>query len=149
MRHNTMALKKLFLDTFQSMGNVRKAVDVVNESVETGDSRGSLDRSTVYHWRKKDLQFARDFDTAAEAFADSLETMALSRLQHPEGNRGGDVLLMFMLNALRPEKYRPSNSASAGADAREALSAMRLRLQQGSDGSTTVDIESGSRTNDG
>ena len=45
-----------------------------------------------------------------KAFADHLESMALTRIREPQGNRGSDVLLIAMLNAHRPELYRPANA---------------------------------------
>jgi hypothetical protein len=74
---------------------------------------------TVYQWREHDEPFSIAEHEARNAFADALEQEAVRRAWHGvqkpvyhEGRIVGhvrelsDVLLMFMLKALRPEKFR-------------------------------------------
>lgn len=36
-----------------------------------------------------------------------METLAFERVREPQGNRGSDALLSHILNAHRPEKWKP------------------------------------------
>lgn len=51
--------------------------------------------------------FAEGFEDAISTFADSMETLAFERVREPQGNRGSDALLSHILNAHRPEKWKP------------------------------------------
>jgi len=142
-RYITAPTKYAVLRAIAAYGNVTKAVDAVNSSLEeTGDSRGRLHRATVYDWKKKDLSFAESFDDAIDSFADSLEQRALERIDSPSGNRGSDTLLMFMLNGLRPLKYRQGEQRTD--DAKETLAAVRLKLSASKDAEVEVVLASGS-----
>ena len=146
-RYSTSAAQRAFIEAFRHHGNVRAAADAVRGSGETGDSRGSLDRSTIYRWRKNNAEFREAMQAAADDFADGLESRALARIDAADagtgrGNIGSDLLLLAYLNQARPEKWRPSSTGTgAGSDAREALAAVRMRLSS-PDGST-VEIEAG------
>jgi len=83
-----------------------------------------INRDTVYDWQHTDASFVARFQSAQRGFADSLEHKAFWRLDHPEGNRGGDVLMITMLNAHMPDKYRP-NAVVSDETARETLRALR------------------------
>jgi predicted YcjX-like family ATPase len=48
-----------------------------------------------YGWRDK------------RSFAESLEGIALDRVKNPDKGKGSDVLLITLLNANMPAKYRP------------------------------------------
>jgi len=61
---------------------------------------------------------------AKEEYRESLEDLARSRLLDPKGNIGSDVLLMAMLNAAWPEKYKKHEEKRNEA-AREALDTMK------------------------
>ena len=64
-------------------------------------------RATVYEWRTGDVfGFAARFDDARQDWRESLERIAMDRITDPQGNRGSDVLLMAMLNAAWPGKYK-------------------------------------------
>ena len=66
-------------------------------------------RQTAHHWIQADLYgFRERLEDAKAAFADRLETIAHNRveLQKPNDN---PVLLITLLNANRPEKYRPTS----------------------------------------
>ena len=84
-----------------------------------------ISRETVYAWQRQDAEgFVARFQVARDTFADTLERKAFWRIEHPEGNRGGDVLLITMLNAHLPDKYRP-NAVVSDETARETLRALR------------------------
>ena len=86
----------LFLQSYSKAGTNTAAAKSVGITVHA-----------VGIWKREDqLGFNARFAKAVEAFADELENIAMARINAPEGNRGGDVLLITMLNAHRPEKYR-------------------------------------------
>lgn len=58
-------------------------------------------RSTVYGWAKTDAEFAAAWRDIHEEFTDLLEATAQAR-----AITGSDLLIIFLLKALRPEKYR-------------------------------------------
>ena len=101
--------QRAFLAAFRETGNVRLACEVAG-----------VGRSSHYRWREKDPAYREAFDLAREDAADILEAEAFRRavegVEEPVGwykgvaggtvRRYSDVLLMFQLKALRPEKYR-------------------------------------------
>jgi hypothetical protein len=58
-------------------------------------------RKTVYKWKQRDAQFAQDWDEAIDDGTDGLEDIALERAK-----KSSDRLLIFLLKARRPAKYR-------------------------------------------
>jgi hypothetical protein len=79
-----------------------------------------LRKGSVYEWREKDAYFAQQWDDALEAYYQKMEAEADRRAVEgtlrPVFWRGeevgaireySDTLLMFRLNGLRPERYRP------------------------------------------
>ena len=87
-----------FLEAYEKCGTVNEACEHIGVS-----------RSAVQRWRQ-DPGFVEQYGESRVAFADHLESMALARISEPQGNRGSDVLLIAMLNAHRPELYRPANA---------------------------------------
>lgn len=71
-----------------------------------GLRKASISRSTADALRRAVPEFAERWEEAIQESADKLEEEMHSRLTDPHGNRGSDVLLMFNLKALRPNKYR-------------------------------------------
>src|ERR1700756_5465712 len=86
----TIQKRQQFLELLSESGNVRASCAALN-----------LCRSTLYQWRASDSAFAAAWDSALELGADGLEDEARRRAM-----AGSDILLMFLLKALRPEKYR-------------------------------------------
>jgi len=103
-----------FLAQYAKSGTIMRAAEATNVS-----------RETVRRWQRADkLGFADRFDSARERFREELEEIAFARLRDPQGNRGSDVLLITMLNAHWPEKYRP-NAQPEDQAALRFLSAIR------------------------
>lgn len=74
------------------------------------EARGSLTaaataagivRRTHYDWLEKDPEYVRDFAAAKARAIESLETVAFERAFD-----GSDLLLIFLLKAANPAKYR-------------------------------------------
>ena len=62
---------------------------------------------THYDWLEADtLGYRARFDAARNHYADTRERLMHDRLEDPQGNRGSDILLIFQLKGLRPDKWR-------------------------------------------
>ena len=59
-----------------------------------------IGRTTWYRWIREDKDFAAVVENAREMVADDLESEAVRRAKN-----GSDVLLIFLLKGLKPEKY--------------------------------------------
>ncbi len=93
-------LKQSFLKAYERYGTVTAAAKAVE-----------LSRDTVYRWRREDSAFAEAFENAREAVADLLETECLRRAY-----AGSDLLLIFLLKGLKPEKFRERQETRINAD---------------------------------
>ena len=60
-----------------------------------------VSRATAYRWREESEDFAAQWDAALEDALDAAEKAAWDR-----GLKASDTLLIFMLKAHRPDKYR-------------------------------------------
>ena len=99
-REGMLANRKRFLLAFGDCGTISQAAKVIG-----------VHRKTVEMWQK-DPEFAEDLHAARLAFAEMLEGIALDRVRNPDKNRGSDVLLLGLLNANLPAKYRPQFAMS-------------------------------------
>ncbi len=73
-------------------------------SVKAACEVAGIGRRTAYDWRNEDQEFASAWDEAIETGTDALEDEALSRAMN-----GSDTMLIFLLKARRPEKYRDTH----------------------------------------
>ena len=89
--------KAIFLSAYEEWGTIKKACEVAG-----------ISREGYKNWHTGDLEFVKQLEFMKESFAESLEVLALERVQNPDKNRGSDVLLLGLLNANMPAKYRPS-----------------------------------------
>lgn len=68
----------------------------------TGAARtAQFSRATAYRWRGEDAEFAASWDGSLEEGTDVLEDEAKRRAL-----AGSDTLLIFLLKARRPDKYK-------------------------------------------
>ena len=105
----TKARQDKFLAAYGEAGTIRGACTL-----------SEVTRSTVADWRHRDVQnFKVRFETSNELFRESLQDLAFARvrLQKPDGN---PVLLITLLNACWPEKYR-RDTYRADDNAREMM----------------------------
>lgn len=70
-------------------------------SVAGAAKLAGVGRQTVYDWRKRDAAFAAAWDDAIETGTDNLEDEARRRAMSTS-----DTLMIFMLKARRPDKYK-------------------------------------------
>lgn len=121
----------------------RRATDKTPENIEkflttladggtiaAGAKAAGVHRATAYKWRDEDPEFAAAWDEAIEQGTDALEDEAKRRavegVKEPVFHKGeicghvqrySDTLLIFMLKARRPEKYRETvRNEHTGAD---------------------------------
>ena len=88
-----------------------------------GLSMSGVHRRTIWQWKTDDtLGFRERYDKAKEHFTDSLETIALNLVKQL-GPGNSPVLLITLLNANLPEKYRPNVTVSDDT-AKETLNAI-------------------------
>ena len=89
--------KAIFLAAYEEWGTVKK-----------GCEAAGVTRHAYGRWTQRDPDFMRSVDLMKQSFAESLEAIALDRVKNPDKNRGSDVLLLGLLNANKPAKFRPS-----------------------------------------
>jgi hypothetical protein len=99
-----------FLDAIRASGNVRLAA-----------SAAGVDRSTPYVRAKRDPEFAANWAMAEQDAIDILEAEARRRALE-----SSDSLLMFLLRAHRPERYRDSVEVRLDVRAQAEQVAARL-----------------------
>ena len=129
-KEQVVLLKARFLDEFRQRGNLTAA------SREIG-----LTRQAVYKWRHSDQAFAEAFADAVEEATELMEwearRRAMGEVQMPVFHQGevvghiprySDQLLMFLLRAHRPEKYRERYEHRVGdADGRPLFPLAEVR----------------------
>jgi hypothetical protein len=138
-KEQVVLLKARFLEEFRERGNITASVRAVG-----------IARRTVHMWRKSDEEFAEAYEDAAEEALDLMEyearRRAMGQVQLPVYYLGGvvghmprysDPLLMFLLRAHRPEKYRERcQHRVEDTDRRQAfpLEALRALVEDAEDG---------------
>jgi hypothetical protein len=109
------------------------AILAAGSSVSAACRAAGYARSSAYHWRKTDADFAQDWAQAREEGTDLLEDEALRRasvgVEKPvyyQGQKIGvthdpsDRLMIFLLQARRPDIYRDRLKKSATDNAKDA-----------------------------
>ena len=111
------------------LARLRDTANVTRSCEECG-----LTRSSVYEWREDDKDFADAWDKAVDIGSDALEDEAIRRAHQgtlkPVFHQGqecgaireySDTLMIFMLKARRPERFRERSSVdlSGGLDLRQ------------------------------
>ena len=107
-----------FLDAYAEEGSLLAA------RLVTG-----ITRWRYRQWVIEDPGFSKRIDDAKGDFGESLEALALHRVRNPDKSRGSDVLLIGLLNANLPHKYRPSQAMDTDA-AKELIVEWRKAAKQ-------------------
>jgi hypothetical protein len=89
-RRQASEWRPAFIAALRNSGNVRASCHAADVS-----------RETVYNHREASAEFRADWDSALEDAIDVLEATARQRAQ-----ASSDTLLIFLLKAHRPDKYR-------------------------------------------
>jgi hypothetical protein len=98
-----------------------------------------IDHSHHYYWMRTDPAYVEAFAQAKEYSIQHLEDIAMARAT--DEVKPSDLLLIFLLKAARPEKYRDSVKRDERSDVSELLKAVLLELvdrQHARDGATPV-----------
>lgn len=111
--------KQVFIDELARSGNVLLS-----------SRKAGVGRTSVYQTRRDDPAFADQWDDAIDEAVDLLEAVARGRAVNgtdkPVYHRGvavgtvreySDILLMFLLKAHRPERFRDSYDLAKAVDA--------------------------------
>lgn len=110
--------QEVFLAAIVEWGTIRKACEV------TGVSRRGYRK-----WMTEDVGFSERIDGAKTDFGEGLEEIALDRIKNPDKGKGSDILLIGLLNANLPHKYRPAQAMDTDA-AKELITEWRKAAQQ-------------------
>jgi len=104
-------------------------------SITASAKAAKVNRSTAYMERRDDPEFARLWDEHLELAADLLEDEAKRR-----AFAGSDVLLMFLLKGIRPQKWRESRATIPPAELNRLIEEelQRIAKQKDADGSEPV-----------
>jgi hypothetical protein len=86
----TSEVRERFLEGLRETGNVRAVCKALN-----------LGRTALYAWKDEDPAFDRDWEAALQLGALALEDIARERAA-----AGSDLLMIFLLKGLMPQKYR-------------------------------------------
>ena len=109
--------KRAFLTAYMQCGQLRHSCR------QTG-----LDHTNHYYWLKTDPAYAEAFTQAREYAVDHLEDIAMARATAVE--KPSDILLIFLLKAARPEKYRDHQRKDESRDISELLKAVLLEMHE-------------------
>jgi hypothetical protein len=112
--------QQLFLKAYARCGNATAACLAIGMTYDS-----------YYRWNKQGLpEWENGLARAEATFADNLESLIMARIENPVGNRGSDPLAMFMMKALRPEKYREAfPDVKAEEQAKVLWTEMKRRAQ--------------------
>jgi hypothetical protein len=106
--------QKLFLQGIRETGTISSALE----------KAGGIDRSTYKKWLANDPDFPELYDDAQKEFGERLEGVVIGIVMDPEAVKKNPVLMITMLNAHLPWKYRPTGVVEEDT-AREVLKEFR------------------------
>lgn len=103
---------KAFLAALENTGSVTAAAE-----------SAGIHRTAAYQHRKTDKAFAQEWDDALDMAADQLEDIARAR-----AFAGSDILLMFLLKGIRPQRWRESRATLPPAELNKMIEVELKRL---------------------
>ena len=104
--------QKAFLAALENTGSVTAAA-----------AAAGVHRTAAYKQRSGDKAFSLQWDDAIDQAADTLEDEARKR-----AFAGSDVLLMFLLKGIRPQKWRESRATLPPAELNKMIEVELKRL---------------------
>ncbi len=118
--------------TIRTAVNRSRFLEMLGETGNVRDTCRALDlhRPTLYLWRQDDPTFAAAWEEAIALGTEGLEDEARNRAIN-----GSDILLIFMLKALKPEKYRERSTVDINQTIRQdyrnlPIEELRRRLDE-------------------
>tara|TARA_R100000306_G_C4252312_1_gene81052 strand:- start:8 stop:484 length:477 start_codon:yes stop_codon:yes gene_type:complete len=135
-KEETVAVQDAFIAAYGECGTVRTAC--------TG---AQVSRSTVYRWIDDNLYGFKDkYHAAQEVFKEYLQDLAVERVKG-QGPKDNPVLLITMMNAFIPEKFR-RDSQGADSISKEIMAELkRWRKESGKKVNTARSEEDDARKN--
>ena len=134
----------VFLKAFAKTGTIYGAINAVSKAHDSGRGVPKLSRTVVYNWKRENyLGFADRLIEAGHEFREYLESLALD---HAAALKPGQnpTMLLGLLNANYPEKWRRSEGVAGADDPREALAGVRIKLKElKNSGDLTVEVIAG------
>ena len=97
-------------------------------SVTAACAQVGISRETHYQWVRQYPDYAAALVEARQLGADWLEDVAIQRAT--TGDKPSDVLLIFLLKAARPDKYRDQQRRDDRTDISDLLKAVLLELTE-------------------
>ena len=67
-----------------------------------------ISQRTYNRWLKDDPEFKENLEKAKIAFGESMLEIAIDRIKNPDKGKGGDILLISLLNAYMSHVFRPT-----------------------------------------
>ena len=119
-KQTTIERQKDFLQAYAKMGTITGACNSID-----------LARSTLQGWRDTNLTFREQFETARNQFVELLEGYAhtlVSEMAKNKDYKANPTLLLALLNANNPNKYRRFDSQS-GDPAKELMQEFRQQIK--------------------
>jgi len=121
------ARQKAFLEAFPKVGTISGTVKAMADAA----SALGITANMVSLWKRDNTQsFREKFETVQLEFSEYLEDVALTRVINakPNDKMGSDVLLITLLNANNPAKYKRHSNVT-DSTGREALAELRTIKQ--------------------
>ena len=127
MAHDKEKTKALFLKEFAK-----------SRAISAAGSKIGISRDTIYEWFKQDPAFKQEFDDSKLAVGEGLESKAFYLIDKmvEKGDYGRPVLLITMLNAHLPERYKQTDTT--GDDSRQLISEFRKMAKEKKDKSKAI-----------
>tara|TARA_Y100001963_G_scaffold145868_1_gene220062 strand:+ start:215 stop:640 length:426 start_codon:yes stop_codon:yes gene_type:complete len=107
-------LKEKFLKEYKKTKTISTAISKIN-----------VGRTKLYEWFREDSEFKQEFDHEKLAIGEGLESKAFQLIDKmvEKDDYGKPVLLITLLNAHLPERYKQTESA--GDDSRQLIAEFR------------------------
>ncbi len=67
-----------------------------------------ISQRTYHRWVKDDPEFKENLEKAKTAFGESMLEIAIDRIKNPDKGKGGDILLISLLNAYMSHVFKPT-----------------------------------------
>ena len=67
-----------------------------------------ISQRTYNRWLKDDPEFKENLEKAKVAFGESMLEIAIDRIKNPDKGKGGDILLISLLNAYMSHVFKPT-----------------------------------------
>jgi len=84
-----------------------KAVEEFGGNMKAIKAAG-ISQRTYHRWVKDDPEFKENLEKAKVAFGESMLEIAIDRIKNPDKGKGGDILLISLLNAYMSHVFRPT-----------------------------------------